>query len=158
MAREALISLSLILALAATACSTTGDPNSGGLFTWREQQAQERQENLHRDIEATEASIRQHTEEYDYLKGTKTDVTERVAELEQVFRVLVAENADLKVRIQTLIAQENTAQSQLAQLRAALPGLPAPEEFAGLESETEQQEWVARLRQQNLRMRQALDF
>lgn len=143
-----------------SACTTTGDPRSGGLFGWRESQAKERQEALHREINETEADTRRQTGEYTYLKGARDDAAKRVAELNKVYTALLAENAELRARVQSLAAQHERASENLAHLQKRLQqdevGTAAA--FDNLDSDIAREQWVTRLRQQNLQMRQALDL
>lgn len=148
------LTLTLLLCLLG-ACTTTGDPNAGGLFSWRERKAQERQEELHNDIAAAAAETRRQTEEYEYLKAARDDAAARVAGLRQLVDAMLAENAQLRAGIAALVAQESEAAGQLTQLQARLPQY-ASGEFDRLGSERERDQWVSRLREQNRQLHEAL--
>lgn len=150
----------LPLCLLLCACTTTGDPNRGGLFGWREDKARMRQEELLREIETARTTTQKESEEYLYLKSARADLTQRLAALNELFKALLAENSALRQQIQTLLAQGDSAEAHLAELHTSLEtgGQATAESFELLDSEQDREAWVARLREQNLRLRQALDL
>ena len=138
-------------------CSTTGDPKSGGLFAWRESQAQQRQDQLHADITAAEAETRRLADEYDYLKGARNAAADRVAGLRQLVDALLAENAKLRAGIERAIAEESRANTQLVDLQARLQTYDKSG-FDSLQDERGREQWAQQLQQQNREMRHALGW
>lgn len=151
----------LVLGLSVlTACTTTGDPQQGGLFGWSERKAQTRQEVMHEEIATHQATTQEQAEEHQYLRSVRQATEARLQQLRSVFTHATDENRQLRHEISRLVDQKTLATDQLEHLREALAELSLPSDlrarFDRLADEDDKYEFVERINQANQRLREAL--
>lgn len=154
-------SVACLLCLSAlTACTTTGDPQQGGLFGWSERKAQTRQEAMHQEIATQQETTQEQAEEHQYLRSVRQATEARLQQLRTVFTHATDENRQLRHEISRVMDQKHLATEQLDHLREALAELSLPPDvrarFDRLANEDDQYELVERIKQANQRLREAL--
>lgn len=142
------------------ACTTTGDPQQGGLFGWSERKAQTRQEDMHEEIASQQETTQEQAEEHQYLRSVRQATEARLQQLRTVFTHATDENRQLRSEIGHLLDQKTLATEQLEHLREALAELSLPPDvrtrFDRLADEDDKYELVERINQANQSMREAL--
>lgn len=109
----------LMLVLLAS-CATTGDPNRGGLFGWRENKAHDRQ----RELVLRDMAARSHAAEErargEHLQARHHALDVEAQQLREELDRLGAENRALDARLRALIAQHTLDLSEKRRLEALL--------------------------------------
>ena len=101
-------------------CATTGDPRQGGLFGWREAQAQQRLQQFETQAEQAQAQQHEAGMHSHELTAHKVELTKDVDQLRDRLISLQAENERLYDQLLTLGKQTNLNQTELDALYITL--------------------------------------
>lgn len=110
--------VSLLAALAG--CATTGDPRSGGLFGWSEDQARDRQQALQRDDAAAQQQATQERQGTAQLQTRQAGLSDESTQLKYELDRLLAENTQLENQLRDLMQRRQLGSDELTRLRNVL--------------------------------------
>lgn len=103
-----------------TGCATTGDPNRGGLFGWRESKARERQRELVRRDDAAWARADGELARNERLRDERGALDTELERLREELNRLGAENRALDAQLRTLIDRRALGLDEKRRLDALL--------------------------------------
>jgi regulator of replication initiation timing len=101
-------------------CATTGDPRSGGLFGWREEQALGRQQALVREDDSARQQADAERDRTTALQSQQHGLSAEASRLQVELDRLLTENTRLEARLRELMQKRQLAAHETARLRKVL--------------------------------------
>jgi septal ring factor EnvC (AmiA/AmiB activator) len=108
-----------LLALATTACQSTGDPTQGGIF-WSESKTQQRQRALEQQNAAAQGRLAADQQQQSQLQAREGSLQAKSARLRAEVDHLMSENTQLENRLRDLLQRRSLGEAELARLNGVL--------------------------------------
>lgn len=108
------------LVLLAGGCATTGDPQQGGLFGWRENKARDRHQELQRREGSAQARVDDEYRHGESLRSRYGMLDAEAQRLKDELDRLSAENRALDAQLRNLLRQQRLGETEKRRLQSLL--------------------------------------